>query len=304
MITAETKKKLEHQHYKVIGSHSAVKLCMWTKRSLRDGGVCYKQKWYGIESHRCLQMTPSVFCPNSCVFCWRSMRGAVSKSIQGRADDPEEIIDGCIKGQRLLLNGFPGWEGTNMRKWKEAQNPTNAAISVTGEPTMYPRIAELIQGFRKRGMTTFLVTNGQFPGRLEEIKDNCEPTQLYISLDAPNSASYSAMDRPAFRDYWERFSRSLEMMSHFRCRKVLRFTLVSGNNMDDADGYAKLIEKANPDFLELKAYMHVGESRDRLPREAMPAFAEVKGFAEEVSKATGYRYKDEQKESRVVLLEK
>ncbi|MEM4417777.1 MAG: 4-demethylwyosine synthase TYW1, partial [Nitrososphaerota archaeon] len=45
--------------YRVVGRHSAVKVCHWTKSALRGGKMCYKS-WYGIESHRCIQMTPSV----------------------------------------------------------------------------------------------------------------------------------------------------------------------------------------------------------------------------------------------------
>ena len=40
------------QGYKIIGSHSGVKLCRWTKSQLRGRGGCYKHSFYGIESHR------------------------------------------------------------------------------------------------------------------------------------------------------------------------------------------------------------------------------------------------------------
>ena len=62
----ELKLLLEKQQYAFIGEHSAIKICEWTKRSLKDQGVCYKEKFYGINSHRCCQMTPAVnFCQNS-----------------------------------------------------------------------------------------------------------------------------------------------------------------------------------------------------------------------------------------------
>ena len=72
--------------------------------------------------------------------------------------------------------------------------------------------------------------------------------------------------------------------------------------MKNAKGYARLIEKASPDYLEVKAYMHIGESQKRLPRKAMPLHLEVKEFAEALSKECGYACKDEQEASRVVLL--
>jgi tRNA wybutosine-synthesizing protein 1 len=71
MITPLLRKSLEKQGYKLIGSHSGVKLCRWTKSMLRGRGGCYKHTFYGIESHRCMETTPSLACANKCVFCWR-----------------------------------------------------------------------------------------------------------------------------------------------------------------------------------------------------------------------------------------
>jgi len=65
------KKQLKKQGYRLIGSHSAVKTCEWTRKSLRGTGDCYKYAFYGIRSHQCLQMTTSMFCASRCKFCWR-----------------------------------------------------------------------------------------------------------------------------------------------------------------------------------------------------------------------------------------
>ncbi|MFH1444952.1 MAG: 4-demethylwyosine synthase TYW1 [Nanoarchaeota archaeon] len=290
-------KELEHQQYKIVGNHSAVKTCHWLRMSMRDQGVCYKQKFYGIQSHRCLQMTPWAFgCTNECMYCWRIMEKASSET--KRIDDPEEILKGCIEAQRTLLTGFGGWEGTNKIKLKEAKDPKQVAISLIGEPTMYPKISDFISLCNSRKMTTFLVTNGQLPERLEGMT---EPTNLYISLDAPDKETYKKIDRPMLPDFWERLNKSLELMNSFSCTKVLRLTLVKDWNMKNIEGYAKLIKIANPDFIECKGYMHVGESQKRLPRDAMPLHNEVKAFSEQLSKH-GYSYKDEQEASRVVLL--
>lgn len=298
MFPEELRRSLEHQHYKLAGRHSAVKLCHWTKKSLRGEGVCYKQLFYGIESHRCLQMSPDITCMNKCVYCWRVIERTAGFDKMG-VDEPGEIIDTCVEAQRLLISGFGGFKGTDAAKFREAQNPKHAAISLMGEPTLYPKISELIEEFHKRRMTTFLVTNGQLPDRLENIT---EPFQFYLSLDAPDRETYKKIDRPGFPDFWERLERSLELMSSMSCRKVARLTMVKNWNMKDPEGYAKLIEKANPTFIEVKGYMHVGESQKRLPREAMPRHQEIKDFAEEISKATGFRHAGEQQSSRVVLL--
>jgi tRNA wybutosine-synthesizing protein 1 len=303
MIPQEIKKVLDRQQYRIAGNHSAVKICNWTKRAIRDQGFCYKQKFYGIQSHRCLQMTPSLaWCTNRCVYCWRAIEKTMGNDMKGVAlDSPGKIIDSCIESQRKLLSGFKGYENVNLGKWCEAQNPNQAAISLAGEPTLYPEISALIDEFKRRGFTTFLVTNGQLPERLENLS---EPTSLYISVDAPDRETYRKTDCPQLPDFWERFGRSLELMNSFSCRKVARLTLVKGWNMKNIKGYARLLEIANPDFIEVKSYMHVGWSRKRLEESAMLSHAEVKGFSERIAELTGYQYKDEQEESRVVLLNK
>nr|XP_023915154.1 S-adenosyl-L-methionine-dependent tRNA 4-demethylwyosine synthase-like [Quercus suber] len=52
MVTPAIRASLEKQGYKIIGSHSGVKICRWTKSQLRGRGGCYKHSFYGIESHR------------------------------------------------------------------------------------------------------------------------------------------------------------------------------------------------------------------------------------------------------------
>ena len=43
MLSKQLIQTLKKQHYKLVGSHSAVKICRWTGNSLRDEGECYKQ---------------------------------------------------------------------------------------------------------------------------------------------------------------------------------------------------------------------------------------------------------------------
>jgi hypothetical protein len=44
MVKEQLRKALEKQNYAVFGRHSAVKICAWTKKALRDEDFCYKQK--------------------------------------------------------------------------------------------------------------------------------------------------------------------------------------------------------------------------------------------------------------------
>jgi len=294
---------LERSGYRFVGEHKhgAVKVCHWTRKSLLNRGFCYKQQFYGIQSHRCLQLTPSLpFCDHRCLFCWRNI-DLTHPSWMGEVDGPGDILDGAILAQMQLLSGFGGNPEVDKKKLKEAQTPKHCAISLAGEPMIYPKISEFIQECHRRGMTTFLVTNGLHPNRLEEV---AEPTQLYISVVAPDPKTYEAICHPQVNDGWGRLNQSLELMPSFKCRKVIRLTLVKGLNLKDVPGYTKLIKRAEPDFIEPKAYMHVGFARARLKIESMPSHAEIKAFAEELARGTGYEIVDDSEPSRVVLLKK
>ncbi len=304
-IGSKLKSLLEKQHYEVVGSHSAVEICGWTKKSLLGQGMCYKQKFYGINTHRCCQMTPSVgFCNQRCLFCWRAIEATVGDKMTGKVDPPKKIVDDCIKAQLRKLSGFGGNEKLNWKKFKQAQEPMHFAISLSGEPTLYPKLPELVREINSRGYTSFLVTNGTQPAMLKKLlKLKIEPTQLYISLDAPNKEIYKKIDQPQIKDGWKKLMQSLELMKNFK-RNVLRITAVKGLNMVNAEEYAQLIKKYKPLFVEIKAYMWVGWSRKRLDVGNMPLHSEIKKFSKEIAKLSGYRLIDEKKESRVCLLAK
>lgn len=292
---------LEKQGYKIVGAHSAVKVCHWTKERLVRNRACYKSKFYGIESHRCLQMTPSVaWCQHGCIFCWRPIEYAVGTEFDFAADEPGFIAEESIKKQRILLSGYFGNEKAKRQEVEEACDPKHIAISLAGEPTTYPYIDELISEFHKRGLTTFLVTNGQNPEAMESVS----PTQLYLSLISYDEDLYKQINRPALKDGWERLNRSIEIFGQKRARKVVRITLVRGYNLEHPQRFAKLIKKADPDFIESKGYVHVGYSRKRLERSDMPSFEEVLRFSEILGREVGYSVKDYSMESKVVLLSK
>jgi tRNA wybutosine-synthesizing protein 1 len=66
MVTPSQAVSLKKEGYKLIGTHSAVKLCRWTKHQLRGRGGCYKHTFYGITSYQCMEATPSLACANKC----------------------------------------------------------------------------------------------------------------------------------------------------------------------------------------------------------------------------------------------
>ncbi len=305
MITPIKKKDLEKQGYRLSGEHSAVKVCLWTKKSLRDEGRCYKQKFYNINSHRCVQMTPTLpNCTLRCQWCWRDIEHTHPKWT-GKTDSPKKIIQECIKAHVKYLQGFGGNKKTNKKKYEQAQKPLHFAISLAGEPTMYPKLPGLIKELHKQGISSFLVTNATNPEMLKKLKNN-SPTQLYITLPAPNEKIFREMCSPLIKDAWKKILESLRIMKELknRTRTTIRLTLAKNKNMIHPEEYARLIKIADPTFVEVKAYMHVGYSKKRMDLKDMPRHNEIKEFAEQIARHTGYKIIDEQKPSRVVLLMK
>jgi tRNA wybutosine-synthesizing protein 1 len=295
------KKILGKQHYKIIGKNSVVKLCTWCKKDLVDKGECYKSKFYGITSSRCCQMSPNLICSNACIMCWRSIDSFTDKKIK-EFDDPKDIIDNAIKAQRILLNGFPGNEKLNKNKFEEAQDPKHFAISLIGEPLMYPKMNELIEELKKKNITSFVVTNGQFPNEIKNLK---EVTQLYLSLDAPNEILLKKIDKSLFKDCWGRLNESLIELSKRKDRTCIRLTMIKDLNMCNEEEYADLIKKGNPDFVEVKAYMHLGRSREFLEESNMPYFEDIEEFSKKLkTHLKDYEIINEHKQSRVILLGK
>ncbi|CAI8013621.1 S-adenosyl-L-methionine-dependent tRNA 4-demethylwyosine synthase TYW1, partial [Geodia barretti] len=90
---------------------------------------------------------------------------------------------------------------------EEGMEAKHCALSLVGEPIMYPEINTLIGLLHDRGISTFLVTNAQFP---DSIRSLVPVTQLYVSVDASTKESLKKIDRPLFRDFWPRFISSLE----------------------------------------------------------------------------------------------
>ncbi len=289
------------QHYGLVGNHSAVKVCHWTKNELLGKEGCYKGTFYGIKSHQCVQMTPAVnSCTENCSFCWR-FQGFDSMHISDE-DDPEFILEESIKAHKKLLTGFKGNPKVPRDKWEESQEPRHIAISLTGEPTIYSRLGEFLELAHRRGMTTFLVTNGTLPMVLERLDPL--PTQLYVTVAGPNKEIFNQVLNPALGNAWENFNRTLELLPSLNTRKVIRHTLVKDVNMPYLDEYTRLDRTADADFIESKGYVHVGSSITNLSIDNMPPHTMIKEFSEQLATNLGYTFTAERKESRVSLISK
>ncbi|NXB76490.1 TYW1 synthase, partial [Donacobius atricapilla] len=268
--------------YKLIGSHSGVKLCRWTKSMLRGRGGCYKHTFYGIESHRCMEATPSLACANKCVFCWRHHTNPVGTEWRWKMDQPEVILQEAIEKHQNMIKQFKGVSGVKAARLEEALAVKHCALSLVGEPIMYPHINRFVRLLHQHGISTFLVTNAQFP---EEIRRLEPVTQLYVSVDASTKESLRRIDRPLFKDFWQRFQDSLKALAEKQQRTVYRLTLVKAWNVDELKAYADLISLGKPDFIEVKGVTYCGESSaSSLTMANVPWHGEVVSFVQELAR--------------------
>ncbi|KAL4559454.1 hypothetical protein LXL04_031592 [Taraxacum kok-saghyz] len=318
MVTPVIRASLTKQGYKIIGSHSGVKICRWTKSQLRGRGGCYKHSFYGIESHRCMEATPSLACANKCVFCWRHHTNPVGKSWQWKMDDPLMIVNSAIDQHKKMIKQMKGVPGVTAERLSEGLLPRHCALSLVGEPIMYPEINTLVDELHKRRISTFLVTNAQFPEKIVSLKPI---TQLYVSVDAATKESMKAIDRPLFGDFWERFvvrifyssipnvkmtilpppssssvincefQDSLKALQDKQQRTVYRLTLVKGWNTEEVNAYSSLFAIGNPDFVEIKGVTYCGTSAtSKLTMENVPWHADVKAFSEALAEKSNGDY--------------
>jgi tRNA wybutosine-synthesizing protein 1 len=285
---------LKRQGYQFFraGTSAAVKPCLWCRKALKGGMSCYKHQFYGITSHRCVQMTPTLRCTQRCLFCWRSFEHEPA----GDAEcPPREILEKIPALQKRALSGYKPC--STPERYAEALAPRHVAISLAGEPTCYSGLSELIDLLKGHGYTTFLVSNGTNPDMLAR----CTPFQTYVSLCAPDKSLYTRLCRPV-EDSWEDVQESLALLGGRR--SAIRITLVQGWNDVHPELYAAMAQDSGAGYVEVKGYMYLGYSRNRLSGENMPSHARIRKFAERLAHSSDYRIKDENAASRVVLLER
>lgn len=279
--TSPTYAALTKQGYTIVGSHSGVKICRWTKSALRGRGSCYKKSFYAIESHLCMEATPSLSCSSKCVFCWRHGTNPVGTYWRWKVDPPDVIFNGIKEGHYKKIKMLRGIPGVRAERFADAMRIRHCALSLVGEPIFYPHINELLGMLHGERISSFLVCNAQHPDELQALK---RVTQLYVSIDASNRESLRKIDRPLHRDFWERFQRCLDILREKRQahRTVFRLTLVKGFNIDDeAVGYANLVEKALPCFVEVKGVTYCGTSSSAgagLTMKNVPFYEEITDF--------------------------
>src|ERR671924_172197 len=244
-ITPQLKTRLQKAKYGVY-NHSAVELCHWTKKSFADEGSCYKHKFYGISTHQCMEMTPAAMnCENRCVYCWRPAEFYDTLQMPLElVDEPDVIVHSLMAERKKLINGFYGNPKSDKKKLDESLYPAHYAISLSGEPTMYPKLPQLVRYLKSLPTTKsiFLVTNGQEPDMLQRLENEGSlPTQIYLSTNASNKKMFYLVNRPRYKDAWERWWRSLRFLARVNTRTVIRMTVI--RNYNDALGFLEEFAK-------------------------------------------------------------
>lgn len=312
------KDTLRKMNYALVGETSAVQVCRWTKNAIRGDRGCWKEKFYGISSAGCCQMSPAVmWCENQCLHCWRPIELNLGTELP-KVDDPIEILDGIVEARKKLLIGFRGSDKIDVEKFEEGLEPKLYTMSLSGEPTLYPRLGEMFKEIRKRGAVSFLVTNGLNPDVLRNFKKDELPTQITVSTNAPNEELFKIWHRSSKPDAWNVFNETLDIVRDLKgmVRRVIRLTLVDvgeegqfneTTNMgeENVSEYCDLIGKAEPDFVHVKGYKSVGYARARMGYDNQPWFDAVKEYALKiVGELDDYEVAAEDERCCVVMLAK
>lgn len=294
-----------------VADHSTVELCHWTKKSFKHEGSCYKHKFYGISTHRCMEFSPAgMHCENRCVYCWRPMEFYDSLKMEPeKVAEPKEILAKLMEERKKLIMGYYGDSRNDKQRLDESLLPSHYAISLSGEPTMYPKLPELIKYLKSLEATKsiFLVTNGQEPDMIQRLQDeDALPTQLYLSTNAADYDSFLKINKPKYDDSWQRWNKTLGMLKQLDTRTVLRITLIRNYNDQKKmiPAFASMLQQASPHFIEIKSYMHIGRSTNRLEHSNMLEIDEVRKFSEEIAKQSQiFSVMDESLVSRIVILQ-
>lgn len=95
------------------------------------------------------------------MFCWRHHKNPVGREWRWETDSPEMLVTGAIERHQQMVRELKGMPGVIPERLDEAMTVAHCALSLVGEPIMYPYIAEFCKYLHERKISTFLVTNAQ-----------------------------------------------------------------------------------------------------------------------------------------------
>lgn len=71
-------------------------------------------------------------------------------------DDPAMIVSESVRKHQRLVKQLRGLPGLRLDRWAEAFTVRHCALSLVGEPIMYPHINALVRLLHERRISTFL----------------------------------------------------------------------------------------------------------------------------------------------------
>jgi tRNA wybutosine-synthesizing protein 1 len=82
-----------------------------------------------------------------------------------------------------------GAPGVLPERLHEAYEIRHCALSLVGEPIMYPKINEFLDMLHDRDISSFLVTNAQFPEAIANLRPVCQLCKNRLRLEGVEPSS-------------------------------------------------------------------------------------------------------------------
>ena len=77
-----------------------------------------------------------------------------------QVNEPGDLIAGFEEKHLEMIKAMRGVPGVLPERFAEASKSVkHCALSLVGEPIIYPRINEMLTGLHRKGISTFMVTN-------------------------------------------------------------------------------------------------------------------------------------------------
>ena len=89
-----------------------------------------------------------------------------------------------------MMAEMKGVPGVVPERLHEAFTVRHCALSLVGEPIMYPRINEMLRCLHTRLISSFMVTNAQFPERIEQLDPVTQVRLIFICADYKCASLY------------------------------------------------------------------------------------------------------------------
>lgn len=206
---------------------------------------------------------PGKTCSYDCVYCQLGRTTGLSvEPVDGPA--PEDIL-AEVRGR---LGGAGG------------PRPDYVTISGSGEPTLYRRLGELVEGLKKLGLPVAILTNGSLLWRPEVAEAAARADLVSPTLVSGSEATWRLVNRPHESIPFGRMLDGLvDFRSRFRGQLWLEVMLLAGVNDSDAEvrGMAEAAARIRPDRVQLNTPVRppAEHSVRAVPRERLAELARL-----------------------------